>query len=350
MSANYALIMAGGAGTRLWPISRQKTPKQFQSFLGDETLLQHMYKIAALGVTSSQILVMATPEFKEIVFQQLPDLPKKNFLYEPARRDNGPAITLAMQQILQRDAKAVVAVLWSDHYIQKPDSLSQALEAAFQTARQFPDSMVTIGSKPDSADTSLGYIQISEVVSQVNGQWVFKVNQFIEKPELKEAQEYVKQWQYFWNVGYKIMFASFYLDQLQQIRPELKPILKELEKDPDLAYPKLPVTSVEYLFTQKLKNMLVIPADLGWSDIGSWNTLHDVLKKPNETMVSQGKVHTIDTDNCLIIAEKSSIATVGVKNLVIVENQGAFLVMDKHYCQDIKKLTELLKQNAPELL
>jgi mannose-1-phosphate guanylyltransferase len=359
-SHNTVLIMAGGAGTRLWPISRQRRPKQFQSFVGEETLLQHMITIASTVVPLERIFIMATPEFGEVIRQQIPALPLENLLFEPDRRDNGPAIVLGMLQIQAIDAKARVAILWSDHLIRKPMELTRTLEACFSASQHHPDRMVTIGTKPTVPETGYGYIQMGKSVGNFAGMPTFMVEKFIEKPDAATAEIFVSRWEFLWNVGYKVIALPTFFQSLTSALPEMKGTLDRLishfqKKGPDdhlkKIYRELPKLSIEYLLTQYMHDLMVIPADLGWSDIGNWQTLHDVLKEIHqESTITKGPVLTVDTENSLIIAKERVIAAVGISDLVIVDDGDAILVMKKSACHRMKELISNLEKSNPELL
>ena len=359
MDHSYAIIMAGGAGTRLWPISRQKRPKQFQAFTHELTLLQHMVKLTSQVIAPENILVMATPEFADIIRQQLPELPTQNLLFEPARRDNGPAIAIAMLQAHLRDPEATVALLWSDHDIREPEVFAKTLETCLAASKQSPSSLVMMGAKPTHPDTGLGYIQIGKEIANYNDIPVFKVKAFAEKPDLVTATRYVSSWEYLWNVGSKIMKASEYLTAFRQIHPELESTLdtiteacKEMDQDKIRAhYDEFPKLSDEYLFTNHIKDLLVVPADIGWSDVGNWKTLFDVLKdRYSEQLVIKGEVISLDSKNSLIFAKDRPIAVVGINNLVVVDDGDVILVMNKDKASRIKELTQQLENNKPELL
>lgn len=303
---------------------------------------------------------MATEQFAPIIEEQIKKLPKENLLFEPARRDNGPAIILGMTQIKEIDPEATVAILWSDHLIQKKEVLVETLKGAFQCSIEHPKSMITIGAKPTSADPGLGYIQMGEVIGRYDNTWAFKVDKFIEKPDAKTAQAFVNQWQFFWNVGYKIIQVGQFFESIETANKDLLEPIKQLTKEiskPKIdknkigeIYELLPKTSIEYILTQYLKEMIVLPADIGWSDIGNWDTLHEVLKEFNGLdLIIQGPVETVSTQNCLIYSKDRLICAVGVRDLVIVDDGDALLVMSKTEAHQIKTLTAQLEINNKQL-
>lgn len=353
---SYVLIIAGGAGTRLWPISRKSRPKQFQAFTNGQTLLQNMASLATQVVPIERVFVMATTEFSPVIREQLPDLPQENLLFEPARRDTGPAAALAMLQIHQRDPEATVAMLWSDHVIQDAEGFSKVLSTCFQAVSDHPEALVSVGANPTYPDTGLGYIQMGDIVHRYGDVTVFQVRKFVEKPDLATAKKFLSSWEYLWNVGYNVMRAGYFMGELRRVQPELTPILDELEaaKDPaaiTAAFEKLPKISLDYLLVQKLTTQLVVPADIGWSDIGNWNTLHDVLRGDKEDgMVTRGEVYSVESENNLVFAKDRPIALVGVKGLIVVDEGDSLLVMHKESAQSLKKLIATLEEHNESLL
>ena len=359
MDHTYAIIMAGGAGTRLWPISRKSRPKQFQAFTHELTMLQHMVSLTRQVISIEQIFIMATPEFADIIRTQIPELPTENVLFEPSRRDNGPAITLGMIQVHRRDPKAIVALLWSDHDIREKEVFAKTITAAFQAAKDHPSSLVTVGAKPTSPDPSLGYIQVGTEIQKYNGVPVFVVKRFVEKPSSEDAIKFVSSWEYLWNVGYKIISTTEFLSKFSEVHPELAPTISKLtaacesvdERKITALYEQFPKLSIEYLLTPHLTNLLVVPADIGWSDIGNWGTLHDVLKdRYPEQVVTRGEVITHGSKNSLVFAHDRPIAIIGVEDLIVVDDGDVILVMKKDAAGEIKKFIQKLETTNPELL
>ena len=355
----YALVMAGGAGTRLWPLSRKSRPKQFQAFTNEQTLLQHMVTLAQTVVPLERILIMATEEFSETIRQQIIGLPAENILFEPARRDNGPAFILGALQLQVRDPEAVMAVLWSDHLIQNPEGFTTMLNGAFAAAEARPKALVTVGANPTSPDPTLGYIQMGREAGEYNGTSVFTVRRFIEKPDSKTAERFVASWDYLWNVGYKILGVDGFLKSLVAVRPDLEQSITTLKsavvstnrQTVGEAYESFAKESIEYLYTQHLSELLVVPADLGWSDLGNWNVLHEVLSSESEDqMAVRGEVVSINTHNCLAFAKDRPIALIGVRNLIVVDDGDCILVMHKEATAEIKAVGPALEPTHPELL
>jgi mannose-1-phosphate guanylyltransferase len=356
---SYAVIIAGGSGTRLWPLSRKARPKQFQALAREATMLQHIFELANTTVPAERILVMATPEFADLIRQQIPQLPAENLLFEPMRRDNGPAIALAMLQVHLRDPQATVALLWSDQNIENPEAFAKILGAGYQVIANHPRSMLMLGAKPTHPETGFGYIQMGQELESYDEVPLFKVKRFAEKPDLATATRYVASWEYLWNSGLKFMAASQYVAKFREFHPELHSVLDRIIASIETqnlegieeAYADFPKLSDEYLFTQHMTDLLVIPADVGWSDIGNWATLHDILKsRSGEALVSRGPVISLDSTNTLVFAKDRPIAICGLKDIVIVDDGDAILVMHKNCASRIKELNQLIEASNPELL
>lgn len=360
MDHRYVIIMAGGTGTRLWPLSRDKHPKQFLHLVGDVSLLQSTCENISRVIPTDRIYIMADAAKTSLAAEQLPQLPKENFIIEPEARDNGPAIAVATTIIYHRDPEATLAIFWADHSVQKPERFAQTIEAAFVAAESNQDSIVSIGIKPTYPATEFGYIKLGHEVKTPAAEPVFAVDQFVEKPNEVTARDYLTDWRYLWNTGYKVYHAKLMLDLFAKHQPEFNQTLVKIRaaiaagQDWHPLFSQLERRDIERLITEKTKDILVIPADLGWSDIGSWKSLHDVLvEQSGHDMVVQtdGDHIGVNNERCLVIGKKKLIATVGLSDIVIVETDDALLVAHKSAAQDVKKIIEQLKEtNKHDLL
>lgn len=344
---NYAVIMAGGAGTRLWPMSRQSSPKQFQALFGNKTLIQQMFSMLQTTFANDHIFVQTPEMYETLVAHQLPDLPKENILLEPEHRDTAAAFAYATASIINRDEDANIGVFFSDHIVKDLTGFTTAVTTAFLALPDFPDRFIMIGVKPNNPDTGLGYIQMQYEAKRYGNEKVFYVDKFIEKPDEESARNFVKSWQYLWNTGYQIYKGQTFFTFLEQTVPDLKQPLESLRKaiaenDADAkkaAYARLPKISFSYLAIEKLKNLLVVPSDMDWSDIGDWNVLHGMLKNvTGQSVVTNGATVSVDTQNSLILGSQRLIATLGVKDLIIIDTPDALLIADKHDIDEMKKL------------
>lgn len=355
---SYAVIMAGGSGTRLWPMSRKQMPKQFQALYDSQTMLQMMYQLIREVLPPSQICVQVDKRFQDMVKTQLPELPEQNVLIEPEARDTGPAFSFATAALLQRDSDAQIAIFWSDHIIKNRAEFVKSLTMAFKAVTDFPEYIVSIGVKPTHAHTGLGYIQMkSEAKAYPEGE-VFYVERFIEKPDQVTADRFVKSWEYLWNTGYSIFNAQQFLTLVEQSDPAVGKVFRQVaklmsqpqseERDKQIAetYGTFPKISIDYLVMEKVKKLMVIPADLDWSDIGNWSTLHGMLQEvTGHHMITRGNHIGVDCEGCLVYSQDRLVATFGLKDIVVVDTGDAILVADKNSATDMKKLVKALEEH-----
>lgn len=314
-----------------------------------------MLELSSKVVPISQILVMAPDDLRGTILDQAPLIKPHQILDEPEMRDNGPAIVLGMLQIQKLDPEAIVTVLWSDHLILKSEQFRSTLQDAFRAAAKFTDYLITIGTKPISANPELGYIQLGKPLNHQ----LFQVKAFREKPALQEAKQMVKSGQYLWNVGYKVMGVGPFWKQLLKIRPDLKGLLSKLQDyssptELRQLYAEMPKESIEYLFTQHLTQIAVLPADLGWSDVGNWQVLHQVLastKKPDQAQnVYSGKVQLVDCQNTFVQAKTKPIYGMGLHNIAIIDAGDCLFVLNQNSASKVKEVTKLVENQDPNLL
>ncbi len=337
-------------------MSRNSRPKQFQKIISDQTLFQSMVEHAQGVMPINRIFVVAPEKFQKEIKEELPALPESNFLFEPSARDNGPAFILSALEILAKESEANIAVLWSDHLIKNETNFKKALSCAFKAVKDYQDHIVTVGVKPTEPDCGFGYIKIGKEVKEYADGSVYKVSEFKEKPDLPTARKYVASWEYLWNTGYKIFSAQTLISEFKKAYPDLVPALEKIAaaigtpKEHEVIkreWEQFPKLSIEYLLTDKLKNMLVVPADLEWSDIGNWQKLHEVLSLENgHHMVVKGHHVGLDDEGCLIYAHDKLIATVGLKDTIVVETPDVIFVANKGKAQEVKKIVERLKEEG----
>lgn len=352
----YVAIIAGGSGTRLWPRSRQAKPKQFQSLYSDSTLLQETVKRLEPMVRHEDICVIANCSHEPIVKEQLPWLPDANWIGEPVGRDTAPAVGVIATILHHRDPEAVILVTPADHVIAKEARFRHLLKVAEQIAAEGPN-VVTIGIRPTGPETGYGYIQMAETHRTVDDIDVHDVVTFKEKPDLKTAEEYVSSWHYVWNSGMFIWSAKTILDLFQRHAPDIYKLLMRLDAalgTPDEAhvfaevYEEFPRISVDYAILEHAENIHVIPASIGWNDLGSWSSLHEIMESDEDGNTVVGHHVGVDTHNCLIHSKDRLVATVGLDNLIIVDAGDVLLVLPSGRSQDIKALLEALKKQGKE--
>ncbi|HEA7872817.1 TPA: mannose-1-phosphate guanylyltransferase/mannose-6-phosphate isomerase [Escherichia coli] len=343
------IIMAGGSGTRLWPLSRSLYPKQFLSLINENSLLQETLKRLD-GLNCLPPVIVSNNEHRFIVAEQLRQFGVDDFqiILEPVGRNTAPAVALAALKSLELHGDHHMLVLAADHAIQDIEAFHAAVLAAEQES--VDNKLVTFGIVPTKPETGYGYIKKGEQVKNS----VFKVNSFVEKPDLETAKNYLEQKCYLWNSGMFMFKASVYLDELKKFRPDILAACKESlsSASTDLDFIRLnsdvfaecPDESIDYEVMEKTQDCVVIPLDADWSDIGSWTSLWEISEKDEHENVSHGDVINYNSRNNYIYSEGSLISTVGVNNLIIVQTKDALLVAQQDNVQDIKKIVEILKK------
>ncbi len=363
----YAVIMAGGSGTRLWPLSRKATPKQFHNFISEHgsTLLEDTWRRVSEALPDTRHIYICTAQiYRDKILSLLPALSPEHLIIEPEPRGTTSAIALSAQYIAKQDPEAIIATIASDHVITNEDTFVSALLAAFETARKFPQKIVTVGINPTAPDTGFGYIKMGNDLDAIRGHRVFSIEAFKEKPDQKTAEEYLKNWEYLWNAGYFIFEARDFLEKVRRYTPihfeTLEKIRHEQENISDKArrnetvhalYHTLPNDPIDTAIIEKLpaEERAVIPAPLEWSDVGNWSAIFDILEKRHEvSIIARGNHVDIGSKKCLVLSNTKLIATIGLKNVVVVETDDCILVASKDKVSDIKKLLERIRTEKGE--
>ena len=352
MDHYYAVIMAGGGGTRLWPLSRQSRPKQSLRLVGDRTMFQMAVERLQPLFPPEQILVVTSAAYAVDLHQQCPALPEANFILEPSPRGTAPAIALSAVTIRRRDPEGIMACLTADHFIGDEARFRDVLAAAEQVARQ--GFLVTLGIKPTYAATGYGYIERGAALHGVGGWEVFRAARFKEKPRLPEAAELAADGLHSWNSGMFIWRVERILAEFARQMPDFYRCLLKIEATPE-ALPQIwgdaPTTTIDYGIMEGADGVAVIPAEgLQWSDIGSWESLLEVLA-PDEAgnVVVAGEHLGLATTGSLIHSSHEAprlVATVGVSNLVIVDTGDVLLVCPRERSQEVRSVVEALKKRA----
>lgn len=347
----FPVIMAGGSGSRLWPLSRQLNPKQFLTLVDAEhSLLQATIKrLEGLGAGLPLLICNEQHRFLAAEQLRLLGMDNANILLEPVGRNTAPAIALAAIQACESTDDPILLVLAADHLIQDVDAFHASLQTALPLAAK--GKLVTFGIVPTHAETGYGYLEKGDSV----GDGGFQVNRFVEKPDLETANRYLDSGDYFWNSGMFMFRASRYLQELEKFSPDIlvacREALSKGEQDMHFtrvdhaAFAACPEDSIDYAVMEKTADAVMVPLDAGWSDIGSWSALWDVGVKNADGNVLKGDVICERTQGSYVHAEHRLVATVGVNNLVIVETKDAVLVTHKDQVQDVKKIVEQLKND-----
>lgn len=350
MDNYYAVIMAGGGGTRLWPLSRQHRPKQSLHLLGERTMLQIAVERLAPLFPPERILVVTNAAYAVELNQHCPQLPRENFVIEPAPRGTAPAIALSALAVKHRHPQGVMACLTADHFIADEARFRAVLTTAAHAAGQ--GYLVTLGIAPTFPSTGYGYIQRGESISATGDFEIFHAARFKEKPNRPEAETMLADGQHTWNSGMFIWRVDNILAEFARQMPDFHRLLVALEADP-ARLPELwaqaPNTTIDYGIMEGAQAVAVIPAEgLGWSDIGSWESLLDVLPPDAEGNVVIGVEHLgVGSHGTLIHGGSSPhklIATIGVENLVIVDTGDALLICPREKSQDVRVIVEALKK------
>jgi len=348
------VILSGGSGTRLWPLSRKQYPKQYLPLVGDNTMLQEtILRLSGLDKLTDPIIV-CNADHRFLVAEQCQQIDIENpvILLEPVGRNTAPAIAAAALQSLKQTDGAVLLVLSADHVIQDVDAFHQAINIASQHAQE--GKLVTFGIVPTDANTGYGYIKSSKN----NNDGAYKVEEFVEKPDLQTAQVYLEQGNCLWNSGMFMFKAATLIDELTTHSPEIVTSVNDAvdnaAQDLDFirlneqAFESSPSDSIDYALMEKSDNVVVIPLDAQWNDIGSWSALYDIGTKDSNGNVIQGDVFTEDTTNTYIHANHHMVATIGVQDLVIVDTPNATLISTKDKAHEVKKIVEQLQQQDRE--
>jgi mannose-1-phosphate guanylyltransferase len=349
----YTVIMAGGVGTRLWPLSRIRKPKQFQSFLSEKTLIQETFIRAQTTVPAEHIFVSTGQRYAALVQEQLPLISSKQLIIEPLAKNTAPAIIYIAAVLAHQDPDALVATLASDHAIENPEEFTRAINLAFETIESNSDALTTIGINPTKPDTNYGYIRMGEEVSQTEQNRVFRIDTFKEKPDRATAEQYLASWEYLWNAGYFIFRAAAVRKWVSEYAPEFLSFadnLSEALTEGTLSNERLmelfstvQSAPIDTVLAERLpeKKRFVIPTTLEWNDIGGWHTLYTFLSERHlANQIVRGPHIDLASKNCFIHGEKRLIVTAGLRDIVIVDTEDALLVADR----------ETLSQNMKELL
>jgi len=366
MSANphlYAVILAGGSGTRFWPLSRHLYPKQLLRIMGGETLIQQTMRRVVGCVSADQVLISTNSLQAESIRFQLAewkDALQNSFLLEPEGRNTAPAIALAACRVMEADPDGIMLVLPADHVI-KEDSRFQA---SVSLATQLADDghLVTFGVKPIRPETGYGYIQPNRRIRLGARRSLIghPVARFVEKPDAPTAQRYLRSGNYYWNSGMFVWRASVILDELARHQPALMRSVKALaskatpnsvSEEFARAYKQLPSISIDHGVMERSSRAAVIPVAFTWSDVGNWSSLEEVAPLDRAGNVVSGKVVDFDSRNSVLYADQRVVATIGLSDMIVVDTADATLVCQKSRAQDVKQVVELLKkQGAPEHL
>jgi mannose-1-phosphate guanylyltransferase len=347
--------MAGGVGTRLWPRSRRRTPKQFIDLVSGETMLQDAYRRLLPAVPPAQILVGVGSDHIATVREQLPDLPAENIVVEPSARGTAPAIGLGALHIHRRDPEAVMAVVTADHHIGNAALYRRALMAAAQVAED--GHLVTLGITPGFASTGYGYIRRGERLCAVDGFDAYRALRFTEKPAPAMAQAFVDSGMYSWNSGMFIWKVGAIWGAFARLMPDLHARLAEIERawgTPDQqavferAWSEVQQQTIDYGIMERAHDVAVIPVRIDWDDVGSWQTLMQLLEADDSGNALAGDHIVLDTRDTLVYSPKKLVAAIGLQGMIIIETDDALLVCPRERSQQVRRIVDALRDRGRE--
>jgi mannose-1-phosphate guanylyltransferase len=355
----FITILAGGSGTRLWPLSRRTAPKQLLPLLGDRSLLQATYSRVAPLVPADHIFVLTGPDQADLVAEQLPQLPQANIFVEPSPRHTGPALGLAAVRLANRvGTKAVMVSVHADHVVLDERAFRRAVWAAALAARR--DTLVTVGIVPSYAETGFGYVQRGAALEPSHGCEIYEVARFTEKPGHELASAFVQSGEYYWNTGYFAWTLEAILREFARQLPALYAQLQQvgaaqspLELQAQAVWSQIRPVSIDVGIMEHAERVAVVPADMGWSDVGSWAAIYEVSAKDDmgNVRIGGGPQLNVDSRNTLVHATAGRmVATVGVQDLVIVDTGDALLVLARDRAQDVARIVEQLRAEGPQEL
>jgi len=343
----FPVVMAGGSGTRFWPLSRASRPKQFLPLASDRPLLVDTVARLKGLATPARIAVVCGPSHAPLVRRLVRSIPARNVLVEPVARNTAPAIALATWVLGARDPEAVLAVLPSDHHVADPAQFRSVLRAAARLARS--GDLVTVGIRPTRPETGYGYIRIGAPLTD----GAFRVQAFVEKPDPVRAAEYVASGEYLWNGGIFVFTARAMKEALDRHLPEVAHGMAKLEPlllRPGLgaalrrAFSRFPSVSIDYAVMEKARNIAVVPGDFGWSDVGSFAAIPEVRAVDPDGNVALGaRTLVLDSAGCVVLGNGRTLAVLGMRDTVVVDAGDAVLVIPKERSQDVRRVVEALR-------
>lgn len=349
-----AVIFAGGVGTRLWPLSRRESPKQFGKVISDKSTLQLSVERLLPDFNWQDIYIASSEKYFSLIRRLLPDLPITNLILEPETRDVGPAVGLATAYLFKKYPDIPLVILWSDHLIKQQERFKQILHISEEIISKNKNRMIFIGQKPRFASQNLGWIKYGEEIIKKKGVKFYSFEEFHYHPDLKKASEFLKNGHYTWNLGYFVTTSSFLWRLFEKHQPEIFDGMKKISKFVDKPnfrkivkeiYPKLPRISFDDAILVKInkEDALVVSDDLGWSDVGAWEALKEALQTSPEQNVIKGKVSVTDCRDSLVYNYTNQlVVAIDLDGFLVIDTHDVVLVCHKNSVPKIKKLVERL--------
>jgi len=343
----HIAILAGGSGTRLWPRSRRKRPKQLLNLFGQRTMIQQTADRLLPLVPPERIYVLTGPAHAEAIAEQLPEIPRENIFVEPSPKGTAPCLGLAAARLRQENSgQSVMISVHADHVIADEESFRRALVAATATARK--GYLVTVGIVPTYPATGFGYIERGKLLAQEQGLDVYQVERFTEKPPLEQAREFVESGRFYWNAGYFAWTLDNILDEFQRLLPEVYARLDAMVTtnalDHEHIWGQIDPVTIDVGIMEQARNVAVVPCDMGWNDVGSWAAIYEISaqEKGGNVLLGGGTHVGLDTSSSLVYSDGRLIATIGLKDMIIIDTEDALLVVPKERAQEVNALVKEL--------
>jgi mannose-1-phosphate guanylyltransferase len=352
----HPVIMAGGSGTRFWPLSRKKKPKQFLPIISAKTMIEETVERLLPLVDASCIYTIANSEQTATIRDLIPGIPSDNLLVEPQGKNTAPSLILATATIFQKNENAVVAALPADHLIQDPSQFLKKLEAAARMAFE-KDHLITFGITPNHPATGYGYIQFSaDDWEEALEERFYNVLGFREKPDLDTARKFCESGNYSWNSGMFLWKASVFRDKLERYAPDIFPFWKEIskaigdheERKIGGIFDRMPSVSIDYALMEKARGVLMGKGDFGWSDVGAWSALGEVWPTDDRRNAVRGKSILIDAKGCLVYNPQKLTALIGVEDLIVVDTPDSLLICRKDLDQKVKAIVQSIEKKKED--
>lgn len=354
----YALIMAGGLGTRFWPRSRRKHPKQLLNIVGERSLIQNTVLRLRPFVPNENIFVVSTAEQLHAIREQLAEIPSRNLITEPRGKNTAPCIGLGALVLERLDPEAVMVVLPADHLISDDQAFARIVRAGARVAKE-RNGLVTVGIKPTYPATGYGYVQFEDGDDTIDGESVKRVKTFAEKPNIETAERFVRSGDFLWNSGIFIWKAKRILQEIEEHLPQLYDGLCEIrtamgehdeEEITNKIYCQIKSVSIDYGVMEYAKDVWVLPADFGWNDLGSWDEVYKLYDLDELGNGLNGQHLVYDSSGCFVDSPDKSVALVGVKDLIVINTGDALLICHKDRAQDVKQVIDIAKRKNLEHL
>jgi len=347
----FVVIMAGGVGSRFWPRSRKSKPKQLLNIFGENSMIRETYRRISKTIPDENVFVITNKVQAELIASDLPEIPKENIIAEPIGKNTAPCVAVSAKTIYNRSKDSVLVTLPADHLIKNEKEFNDLLKESARFAYE-EKALVTFGITPTRPETGYGYINFENSDSDK----IYKVKQFVEKPDLKTAQEYLKSGRYLWNSGMFIWRSDIILEEVKKYLPATYSLVSQLNDSNyssmiEEIYPKFESVSVDYGIMEKSERVYTMEGDIGWSDVGSWESVYELSDKDKNGNTLVGDVMTLNSKNTYIYSEGKFTAALGIEDMVVINLEDSLLVCKRSEAQNVKKIVEYLAEiDKKELL